>query len=147
MFRICLIWIFDSRNSIRIFCKFWILNFLHAFSSKHRKFLKWTIFFVCFATKVYRFVYLYAVFICCIRETWRIVVIAIFAFWYNLKNHCDRDFHIDYFIIHFDFYQFALKIWKLFSWMIQKKHDLMIQMFAVFSIENLTSYNSRFSIW
>ena len=48
---------------------------------------------------------------------------------------------------HFDFYQFALKIWKSFSWMIQKKHDLIIQLFVVFNIENLISYNSRFSIW
>ena len=31
--------------------------------------------------------------------------------------------------------------------MIQKKHDLIISLFAVFSIESLISYNSQFSIW
>ena len=72
------------------------------------------------------------------------------------KNHYNRDFRIEFTdlkivifasIILFDFNQFALKIWKSSSWMIQKKHDLMISLFAVFSIENLISYNSQFSIW
>ena len=65
---------------------------------------------------------------------------------WSLKKHCDRDFRIRN-IIHFDSYQSALKIWKSFSWVTQKKHDLMISLFAVFDIENLISYNSQFSIW
>ena len=55
-------------------------------------------------------------------------------FW-NLKKHCDRDFRTRN-IIYFDSYQFALKIWKSFSWMIQKKHDLMISLFIALMIDN-----------
>ena len=126
------------------YLQIWILNFLHAFFFKHRNFLKWSIFFVCFATKIHRLVYSYVVFVKFEKSLWsrfshfdmiwKIIVIVIFA----------SNIH---FIIHFDFYQFALKIWKSFSWMTQKKHDLIIQLLAVFSIESLISYNSQFSIW
>ena len=64
-----------------------------------------------------------------------------------MKKYCDRDFRIRICIIQFDSYQFALKIWKSFSWMIQKKHDLTISLFVVVKIESLISYNSQFSIW
>ena len=146
MFRICLIWIHDDRNSTRTVCKFELWIFYTRFLLNIE--ISWNdLFFVCFATEIYRLVYSYVVFICCIRETWKIVVIAIFAFWYDLKNHCDRDFRIEYSIIHFDFYQSALKIWKSSSWVTQKKHDLITQLFVVFRIESLTSYNLQFSIW
>ena len=67
----------------------------------------------------------------CIYETWRIVVIAIFAS--NI---------LSFFSI---FSQSALKIWKSFSWVTQKKHDLMTWLFVAFTIESLNSYNSQFS--
>ena len=45
------------------------------------------------------------------------------------------------------FNQSALKIWKSSSWVTQKKHDLMISLFAAFNIESLISYYSQSSIW
>ena len=130
---------FDSH-----YLQVWILSFLHALSSKHRNFLKWSIFFVCSVTEIHRLVYSYVVFVRFEESlwsrsshfdmTWKIIVIVIFA----------SNIH---FIIHLDFYQSALKIWKSFSWVTQKKHDLMTQLFVAFSIENLISYNSQFSIW
>ena len=86
MFRICLIWIFDNRDSTRIFCRFWTLSFLHALSSKHRNLLRWTIFFVCSAAKIHRLMYSYAVFMSCIHELYS----------WDLKNRCDRDLRTKY---------------------------------------------------
>ena len=126
------------------YLQIWILSFLHAFPSKHRNLLKWSVFFVCFATEVYRLVYSYAVSVWFEESlwsrsshsdmTWRITVTVIFAS--NIHS-----------IIHLDFYQSALKIWKSSSWMTQKKHDLMTQLSAAFSIESLISYNSQFPVW
>ena len=94
----------------------------------------------------------YVVFMSCIHELYS----------WNLKNRCDRDFRIEYFttwkiivivifasnILFFSiFSQSAIKIWKSFSWMTQKKHDLMIRLFVAFRIENLISYNLQSSIW
>ena len=84
----------------------------------------------------------------CFHEIWKIVVIAIFAS--NILFIIWKIIVIVIFafvIVLFDSYQFVLKIWKSFSWMIQKKHDLMISLFVVFKIENLISYNLQFSIW
>ena len=71
-------------------------------------------FFVCFATKITKFICV------CFFLIWRIAVIAIFAsiFW-NFEIWKSIVIVIFAFeIIHFDFNQFALKIWKSFSWMI-----------------------------
>ena len=46
-------------------------------------------FFICFVTKISKFVYFLI---------WKIIVVVIFASKIvNLKNHCDRDFRIEYF--------------------------------------------------
>ena len=143
MFRICLIWILGSRNPTRTFCKFWTLNFLHAFSFKHRNFLRWTIFFVCFATEIHRFVYSYAVFMKFEKSlwsrsshsamTWKIIVIVIFAssilsFRFlsvcikNLKiifvNDSEKAWFDDSTVccfqdLEFDFVQFTVFVWWL----------------------------------
>ena len=80
---------------------------------------------------------------------------------YDLENRYNRDLRIrnplvwritvtvifaSNFIL-LDSYQSAVKTWKSFSWMTQEKHDLMISLFAAFSIESLISYNSQLSIW
>ena len=127
---------FDSH-----YLQIWILNFLHAF------FLSIEIF---WNDQYFSYV---------LRQKFINLCIRMLYLW-NLKNRCDRDFRIrkrfeksfwswfSHLLLFFSiFSQFALKIWKSFSWMIQKKHDLMTQLFAVFNIENLISYNLRISIW
>ena len=86
---------------------------------------------------------------CCIHQIWKIVVIAIFAFknfiiWKIIVIVIFASNILSFFSIS---NQSALKIWKSFSWIIQKKHDLITQLFVVFNIENLISYHSRFPIW
>ena len=66
-------------------------------------------------------------------ETWKSIVIVTFA----LEI-------LSFISIH---NQSALKIWKSLSWMIQKKHNLMISLSVAFNIKSLISYNSQFSIW
>ena len=149
------IWLY--RNSIHTFCwfEFWVsytrflLNIEVSWNDQD--------FFVCFATEIFKLMYS----LCFFLKTWKIVVIAIFAsnmltweiivivifaskFFDLKKSLWSWSSHRLFFSIS---NQFALKIWKSFSWMTQKKHDLMISLFVVFNIESLISYNSQFSIW
>ena len=79
------------------------------------------------------------VFICCIHETWRIVVIAIFALWNFMTWRITvivifASNILSFFSISS---QFALKIWKSSSWLTQKKHDLMIRTVCCFRYRKL----------
>ena len=103
-------------------------------------------FFVCFATEISKLMCAYFFF-----KIWKIVVIAIFAsiFWnFEIwKNIVIVIFAFE--IIHFDFNQFALKIWKSFSWMTQKNiiwwfHCLL---FSISKVWFRTIHNSRFDDW
>ena len=100
--------------------------------------------FVCFAAEISRLMC-----VCFFFKIWRIAVIAIFASiswnFETWKSTVIVIFASE--IIHLDFNQSALKIWKSFSWVTQKKHSLMISLSVAFNIESLISYNSQFSIW
>ena len=93
--------------------------------------------FICFKAEISRLVY---------SLIWRITVVVIFASRIvDLKNHYRRDFRIE----HFSQFIVSLreKSERTSSWMIQKKHDLMISLSAVFNMKCLISYNSQLLIW
>ena len=105
-------WCFESwRNLIRTFCRFEFWIFYTRFLLNIEIFWNNNIIWFESLLKLYA--------VRCIYKTWKIIVIVIFA-------SISLTWKIIVIVIFasnilFDFNQFALKIWKSFSWMIQKK--------------------------